>query len=50
MNFDALMDIDHVTTDPSILDPDFPPQTFVTHFMSAGTAVHASMWLAQGEE
>jgi uncharacterized protein len=48
MSVDVLRDTDPAVVDPAILDPDFPPETFVTHFVSSGTAVHASMWLAQG--
>lgn len=42
--------IDPATCDPCVLDPDFPFEQFVTHFMSQGSAVHATVWIAQGRE
>ncbi|MEJ7935969.1 hypothetical protein WG907_17180 [Sphingobium sp. AN558] len=41
---------DPVTSDPSILDPEFPPEQFVTHFISQGSVVHATVWIARGSE
>lgn len=42
--------IDSAVCDPSVLDPDFPFEQFVTHFISQGSVVHASVWIAQGQE
>lgn len=42
--------LDPVTCDPCVLDPDFPFEQFVTYFMSQGSVVHATMWIAQGRE
>ena len=47
--FDERSGTDYAVVDPPFLDPEFPPQQFVTHFMSGGSAVHATIWIAQGE-
>lgn len=41
---------DPVVCDPPVLDPDFPCEQFVTHFMSQGSVVHATVWIAQGQD
>lgn len=41
--------IDPTVSDPCVLDPDFPPEQFVTHFISEGSPVHATVWIAQGQ-
>jgi pimeloyl-ACP methyl ester carboxylesterase len=46
--FDPSHCIDHVVTDPAYLDPKFPFEQFVTHFISQGSVVHATVWIAQG--
>src|SRR4051812_47348360 len=48
MSFNPLADTDPVTTDPPFGDPAFPAEHFVTHFLSRGSVVHTSMWIAQG--
>lgn len=48
--FDPGSVLDSAICDPSILDPDFPPEQFVTHFISEGSVVHATVWIAQGRE
>lgn len=50
MTFDPLIDVDHVVTDPAYLDLEYPPEHFMTHFMSQGSVVHAYMWIAQGRD
>lgn len=40
--------IDSTVSDPCVLDPDFPCEQFVTHFMSQGSVVHATVWIAEG--
>jgi hypothetical protein len=50
MRFDTLLGTDPVTTDPVVFDAEYPAEHFVTHFISAGTVVHASIWVAQGKE
>lgn len=47
-NYNSL--IDSTVCDPCVLDPDFPFEQFVTYFMSQGSVVHATMWIAQGRE
>lgn len=46
--FDPVSILDSTISDPCILDPDFPPEQFVTHFLSHGSVVHATVWIAQG--
>lgn len=46
--FDPHHLIDSTTSDPCLLDPDFPFEQFVTHFISQGSVVHATVWIAQG--
>ncbi len=41
--------IDSTISDPCVLDPDFPFEQFVTHFISQGSVVHATVWIAQGQ-
>lgn len=48
--FSAQSILDSAICDPCILDPDFPPEQFVTHFISEGSVVHATVWIAQGRE
>lgn len=48
--FDPTRFSDPTTSDPSVLDPEFPPEQFVTHFNSQGSVVHATVWIAQGQE
>lgn len=50
MNSHPMIDVDHVTTDPSVLDTEYPPEHFVTHFRTNGDVVHASLWIAQGKQ
>lgn len=40
---------DYVTTDPCVRDPLYPPYFASTSFMSDGTAVQATIWVAQGK-
>jgi hypothetical protein len=47
--FDLRDNADWAVVDPPFLDPDFPPEQFVTHFVSSGSAVHATVWIAEGE-
>ena len=47
--FDVHSGTDYAVVDPPFLDPAFPPQQFVTHFLSGGSVVHATIWIAQGE-
>ncbi|MEJ7926284.1 alpha/beta hydrolase [Sphingobium sp. AN641] len=42
--------IDSTISDPCVLDPDFPCEQFITHFISQGSVVHATVWIAQGKE
>ncbi|WP_340265850.1 alpha/beta hydrolase family protein [Sphingobium mellinum] len=42
--------IDSSVSDPCVLDPDFPVEQFVTHFISGGSVVHATAWIAQGQQ
>lgn len=46
--FDPNLLFDATISDPPYLDPEFPPEQFVTHFMSQGSVVHATVWIAQG--
>ncbi|MEJ7935383.1 hypothetical protein WG907_14100 [Sphingobium sp. AN558] len=48
--FDPRSILDSTVCDPCILDPDFPPEQFVTHFISHGSVVHATVWIAQGRD
>lgn len=48
--FDANDLIDSSVSDPCVLDPDFPFEQFVTHFISGGSVVHATAWIAQGRQ
>lgn len=41
---------DYIMEDPCILDPDYPAYFFSTSFMSGGSPVQATMWVAQGPE
>lgn len=50
MTFDPYAVADYVVTDPPLLDPEFPAEHLVTHFMSHGSTVHALVWIAQGRE
>lgn len=50
MTFDPLAGVDFTVTDPSIVDPEFPPEHFMTHFISQGSVVHAAMWIAGGRD
>ncbi len=54
MNGNAIFDprslMDSAVCDPCVLDPDFPFEQFVTHFISQGSVVHATVWIAQGRE
>lgn len=50
VSFNPLAGVDYTVTDPSIVDPDFPPEHFMTHFISQGSVVHAAMWIAGGRE
>lgn len=50
VSFDPLEEVDYAVTDPSIVDPEFPPEHFMTHFISQGSVVHASVWIAGGRE
>ncbi|MBB4642807.1 alpha/beta hydrolase family protein [Rhizorhapis suberifaciens] len=42
--------MDSTICDPCVLDPDFPFEQFVTHFISQGSVVHATVWIAQGRD
>lgn len=42
--------VDSTICDPCVLDPDFPFEQFVTHFISQGSVVHATVWIAQGRD
>lgn len=48
--FDANALIDSSVSDPCVLDADFPCEQFVTHFISDGSIVHATVWVAQGSQ
>jgi uncharacterized protein len=48
--FDPRCGIDYTVNDPAVIDPDFPPEQFVTYFESHGSIVHATMWVATGPE
>ena len=48
--FDPNSVTDFTVTDPICLDPNFPYEHFVTHFMSGGSVVHAMVWIAQGNK
>lgn len=50
MSFNPMSGVDYAVTDPPFLDPEFPPEHFMTHFMSQGSVVHAFMWIAEGRE
>ncbi|WP_340313930.1 alpha/beta hydrolase family protein [Rhizorhabdus argentea] len=54
MNANAKFDpnslIDPTTCDPCVNDPEFPFEQFVTHFVSQGSVVHATVWISQGRE
>lgn len=47
--FDPRVGVDYVTVDPPFMDPDFPPEQFSTHFVSSGSVVHATVWIAEGK-
>lgn len=48
--FDLRSILDSAVCDPCTFDPDFPPEQFVTHFISQGSVVHATVWIAEGRE
>lgn len=47
---DEWQDAAKYLADPTEIDPNFPAEHFVTHFVSQGEAVHALMWIAAGSE
>ncbi|MDP3673473.1 MAG: alpha/beta fold hydrolase [Novosphingobium sp.] len=48
MSFENRSIFDFSVTDTPFMDPEFPPEHFMTHFMCEGTPVHTAMWIAQG--
>lgn len=48
--FDLNALMDPVVEDPFVVDLEFPFEQFVTHFVSQGSVVHATVWIAQGPE
>lgn len=47
-SFNPNLVTDFTVCDPICLDPNFPFEQSVTHFISGGAVVHATIWIAQG--